>query len=129
MVYSSLQCDVKYAKVPITTSYSLIGSLITKGNRVCRISVTQEFASAAPTGIILSKSNQSSDFNAFTNLVATPVETTTDEVKLTISTLCYYTYDRVVYIWAKAKTASTNGNNFMALCEHFGDIDGVNSLN
>ena len=122
---AALQCDVKYAKVPVSTSYSLIGSIKTKGNRVCRITVTQEYASVAPTGLILSKSNQSSDFNTLTNRIAPPVETTTDDITLTISTLCYFTYDRVVYIWAKAKTASTNGNNFMALCEHFGDIDGV----
>lgn len=125
LIYSSLQCDVKYAKVPVSTSYSLIGSIKTKGNRVCRITVTQEYAAVAPTGLILSKSNQSSDFNTLTNMIAPPVETTTDNLTLTISTLCYFTYDRVIYIWAKAKTASTNGNNFMALCEHFGDIDGV----
>ena len=127
LVYSSLSCDVKRAKVPVSTDYSLIGYVTTKANRVCRVTVLQEYAAVAPTGMILSKSNQSNDFNTLANRLCPPVETSTDDMSLSISALCYYTIDRVVYIWAKAKAASTNGNNFIALCEHFGDIGGVNT--
>ena len=128
LVYSSLLCDVKRAKVPVSTDYSLIGYVTTKANRVCRVTVLQEYASVAPTGMILSKSNQSNDFNTLANRLCPPVETSTDDMSLSISSLCYYTIDRPVYIWAKAKSASTNGNNFIALCEHFGDIGGVNTV-
>lgn len=96
----------------LTTEYTCFSGVVLSlpaGNQfasICRISCSLfTNSSSYPSGIIISLSNSSSDYQASNKMIA-KIETSDDKLVLTAEGIYFnpYDYEIPVYFWAKAKT-------------------------
>lgn len=93
----------------IGTDYTLVSDVSYHAGAAKTILMTAalQFNSEPPRGIIISKSNNSSNFNNGANLIA-KAETTESINLLSVTGLGVATSDTTYYVWAKSATASNN---------------------
>lgn len=111
---------IKDQSTSVGTSYTLISSLTqtTTSGKLCRISAIIAYRNYRPRGIVLSYSNDSSNFDTGDKLIA-KTETAGDSYELSASAIISRN-NIPVYVWAKSATAGAE--RIYSIMEQLGDL-------
>ena len=93
----------------IGTDYTLVSDVYFHAGaaKAIRLTAAIQFINSAPRGIIISKSNNSSNYNNATNLIA-KTETTESINMLSVTGFGSASADTTYYVWAKSAEAANN---------------------
>jgi hypothetical protein len=111
---------IKDQSTSVGTSYTLISSLTqtTTAGKLCKISAIIAYRNYRPRGIVLSYSNDSSNFDTGDKLIA-KTENTGDTYELSASAIISRN-NIPIYVWAKAATAGAE--RIYSIMEQLGDL-------